>query len=298
MAATLSAPSRPAAILPPLAPDTDRVAVGAVLAGLALLYLPTWWDLAHTIWQSEDQSQGPLILLASLFLLAQRRHAIAALPTRPSGAAGWPVLVFGLLMYAVGRSQSIWLFEVGSQIPVVAATLLLFKGVPALRAAWFPIFFLLFMVPLPGPLVAALTGPLKTAASVVAAELLYLLDYPVSRAGVILTVGPYIILIADACAGLTSMFSLEALALLYLQIAGHTSAWRNGLLAVLAIPISFCANVVRVLVLVLVTYHFGDAAGRGFLHGFAGLVLFLVALLLIFAVDSLLGLFFRRKNAA
>ena len=272
---------------------SDRVVVTLVIAGLALLYVPTWWDLSHSIWQSDDQSQGPLILLASLGLLFHRRHAIAALPTKPADAAGWGLLGLGLLLYAIGRSQSIWLFEVGSQIPVFASALLLFKGSRALRAAWFPLFFLLFMVPLPGPLVSALTGPLKSAASAVAAEGLYQLGYPVSRAGVILTVGPYLILVADACAGLTSMFSLEALSLLYLQIVGHQSAWRNGVLALLAVPISFCANVVRVLVLVLVTFHFGDAAGRGFLHGFAGLVLFLVALILIFAADSALGLFFR-----
>ncbi len=273
----------------------DRLTLAAVLVGLALLYLPTWWDLAHTIWRSDDQSQGPLILGASLFLLFQRRELLAALPSRPAFRVGWGILAVGLLLYAVGRSQSIWLFEVGSQIPVAAGLLLLFKGPAALRAAWFPLFFLLFMVPLPGPLVSALTGPLKAAASSVAADALYHLGYPVSRAGVILTVGPYLILVADACAGLTSMFSLEALALLYLHAVGHDSAWRNGLLSLLAIPIAFCANVVRVLVLVLVTYHFGDAAGRGFLHGFSGLVLFLVALMLIIGFDGLLSLAFRKR---
>ena len=207
------------------------------------------------------------------------------------------MLGLGLLLYAVGRSQSVWLFEVGSQIVVVAAALLIFKGRRAVRVAWFPLFFLLFMIPLPGPLVAALTGPLKSGASAVAAEVLYVLGYPVSRAGVILTVGPYLILVADACAGLTSMFSLEALGLLYLHVVGHSSAWRNGLLTALAIPISFCANVVRVLILVLITYHFGDAAGRGFLHGFAGILLFLVALILIVAADHLLGLFFGAEDS-
>ncbi len=288
------AQTRRLATMVALPAGSDRLVLAGVLAGLALLYVPTWWDLAHTIWRSDDQSQGPLILIASLGVIFHRRHELAALPARPAEGAAWSLLVFGLLLYAVGRSQSIWLFEVGSQIPVFAAAFLLFKGGAALRAFWFPLFFLLFMVPLPGPLVAALTGPLKAAASAVAAEALYQVGYPVSRTGVILTVGPYLILVADACAGLTSMFSLEALALLYLQIMGYTSVWRNGILSALAIPISFCANVVRVLVLVLVTYHFGDAAGRGFLHGFAGLMLFLVALVLIFAADNLLGIFFRR----
>ena len=41
---------------------------------------------------------------------------------------------------------------------------------------------------------------------------------------------------------------------------------------------------------------FGDEAGQGFVHGFAGMVLFLVALALILFTDSLLGLFFKRMS--
>lgn len=279
----------------------DRVALSAVLAGAALLYLPTYWDLAHSIWQSADQSQGPLMLLASFWLLFDRRHALAALPARPNRVAGSISVGLGLLLYVVGRSQSIWIFEVGSQIPVFAGLLLLFRGGAALRMAWFPIFFLIFMVPLPGPLVAAVTGPLKAGVSFVASEILFALGYPISRTGVILNVGPYLILVADACAGLTSMFSLEAMGLLYLNIVRHPSVARNTALSLLLVPIAFCANVVRVILLVLITYHMGDAAGRGFLHGFAGMLLFVVALSLIVPLDLMIGrvmsLFQARSNA-
>jgi exosortase/archaeosortase family protein len=81
------------------------------------------------------------------------------------------------------------------------------------------------------------------------------------------------------------MFTLEAMGLLYANLRSSGS-WRlNTLLAVLVVPVSFAANVVRVVILMLVTYWFGDAVGQGFVHGFAGLVLFTVALLFIFALD-------------
>lgn len=275
---------------------SDRGLLALVFAGLALLYLPTYFSLAGSIWQSSDQSQGPLMLGASFWLLFQRRDAIAALPTRPVHGVGGVAMVLGLMMYVVGRSQSIWVFEVGSQLLVFSALLLLFKGWAALRLAWFPIAYLLFTVPLPAPLVAAITGPLKAGVSYVASELLYALGYPISRTGVILHVGPYLILVADACAGLTSMFSLEGIGLLYLSIVNHASRLHNLLLALLLVPIAFCANVVRVVVLVLVTYHLGDAAGQGFLHGFAGLVLFCVALALIVPADKLIGLVVSRAG--
>jgi exosortase len=152
------------------------------------------------------------------------------------------------------------------------------------------------MVPWPGEWIDAVTQPLKLAVSIVAAELMSLFGLPVGRSGVILAVGPYRLLVADACAGLNSLFTLEALGLLYLNLMNYTSTARKVALAVLIVPIAFTANVVRVIVLTLVTLYFGDEAGQGFVHSFAGMVLFAVALVLILAVDGLLGrLFFRSR---
>lgn len=288
----LDAPSaRPAAGgVPPLLPAGFDWPVFALLgAGLALLYVPTFHELSRTIWATDEQGHGPIILAVSYWLLWSRRHRVAAAPPRPLPGTGWSLLVVGLLLYAFGSSQSIIMFQTASQILVLAALLLVFRGGAALKAAWFPLFFLVFMIPLPEALVAAVTAPLKSAVSAVASQLLYVVGYPVGRSGVILTVGPYQLLVADACAGLNSMFTLEALGLLYMNLMNYTSVRRNVALALLLIPIAFCANIVRVVILVLVTYHFGDEAGQGFVHGFAGLVLFVVALLLMLVVDRALG---------
>jgi exosortase/archaeosortase family protein len=96
------------------------------------------------------------------------------------------------------------------------------------------------------------------------------------------------LLVANACAGLHTFFALEALGIVYLNLVKHESLLRNVALIALIAPIAFAANVIRVMTLALITYNFGDAAGQGFLHGFAGIVLFMSALLLIFSADSLL----------
>jgi len=274
---------------------TDLLVLIALVVGFAALYVPSCWMLAERIWPTDEQGHGPIILAVSIWLLYNKRHELAASQPRPSMALGLPLLLLGLAMYVLGRSQFIMVFEVFSQILVLAALVLMFLGMRALRIVWFPLFFLLFMVPLPGSLVASITGPLKSAVSAVAANLLYQLGYPVGRAGVVMTVGPYQLLVADACAGLNSMFTLEALGLLYMNLMRYTNVVRNVLLAILIIPISFAANIVRVMILVLVTYHFGDEAGQGFIHGFAGMVLFIVGLVLMLATDSLLRLVFREK---
>lgn len=279
-----------------LAPGTDIVTFGLLVLGFASMYLPTYVSLAQRVWMSDEQGHGPIILAISLYLLFVKRHELAALTARPAPWLGVPLLLLGVLMYALGRSQFILFFEVFSQIVVLLAIVLIFLGRPGFRLVWFALLFMFFMVPLPASLVASITAPLKSAVSAVAADLLYEVGYPVARSGVMLSVGPYQLMVADACSGLTSMFTLEALGLLYMNLMKYTNARRNVVLALLIIPISFGANIVRVLILVLVTYHFGDAAGKGFIHSFAGMVLFMTGLALMVLADRVLRVAFVGKN--
>lgn len=265
-----------------------------VLIGLAVLYIPTYWRLADSIWATDEQGHGPIILGLAVFYMVSQRQQIHQLAYTPNKAWGMSLFIAGLIAYCLGRSQDILLLEVGSQIPVLTGLLLLIRGPAALRILWFPLFFLLFMVPLPGGLVDALTMPMKIAVSWGAEHLLYNFGYPVSRAGVIIQVGQYKLLVADACAGLHTLFTLEALGLLYLHWVKHESVFRNITLAILIIPISYAANTIRVIILCLVTYYYGDEAGQGFIHGFAGMVLFLTALVFIIGVDSTLQILAKR----
>ncbi|TSA13986.1 MAG: exosortase B [Comamonadaceae bacterium] len=270
-----------------------------IILGLAVLYLPSLYDLFTGIWSQDEQMHGPIVLGISVWLLYRNWATMeeAAQGQRTSNG-GWPIFVFGLLLYALGRSQDILLFEIGSAIWLLVGLLLLQRGTAALKAQWFALFFMLFMVPLPRFVVDTVTMPMKMAVSYVAEHMLYWAGYPIGRNGVILQIGQYMLLVADACAGLHTLLTLEALGLLYLNIVRRDSFFRNIGLAVLIVPISFTANVIRVMTLSLITYHFGDAAGQGFLHGFAGMVLFLSALLLIIGFDSALQTFdtYRQKH--
>ena len=64
----------------------------------------------------------------------------------------------------------------------------------------------------------------------------------------------------------------------------------------LLLPIAIAANVVRVIILVLLTYYAGNEVAQGYLHDFAGIVTFVSALLLIFLVDKLLSPVRRRLS--
>jgi exosortase B len=253
------------------------------------MYVPSYWAAANGLWQTDEQAHGPIVLALAAWLFWRVGGAVASLPDRPSPWAGWPLLAVGLLLYVFARVFTISSAEFASQVVVVAAMLLLLKGADALRLAWFPVFYLVFAIPLPGTLVDALTGPLKLWISTIVVEVLHMVGYPVARSGVILAVGQYQLLVADACSGLNSMFSLSALGTLFMYIMARKSVVHNAVMLAAILPIAFGANIVRVVALVLVTYHLGDEAGQGFLHGAAGIVLILVALALFFLLDAVIA---------
>ncbi len=268
------------------------------MLGLMAMYVPTYYSLFNGLWGTEEQAQGPIVFALSLWLIYRIWPRIMKINAdEPSSVMGWMVFAIALILYVIGHALGIYIFEVGSFIWMLAAILLIKRGSSALAAAWFPLFFMLFMIPLPGTLVIMITMPMKIAVSYVTEHILFWAGYPIARSGVILQIGQYQLLVATACAGLQTLLTLEALGLFYLNVVQHTSVFRNVTLAILIIPISLTSNVIRVTSLTLITYYYGDEAGQGFLHGFAGMVLFLSALILIVGSDKLLQHIIRLRKS-
>lgn len=274
----------------------SRYDLWLLLGAFVTLYLPTYMTLDRVVWIREGQGHGPILIALIAWLIWTRLPRFLELKSFPRTGAGMAVLAVGAVLYVLGRSQDLMVLDTLSQVFVLASIALLYKGWPGLRLMWFPLFFFIFVIPLPTTFVDAVTAPLKMAVSVVSENILHAAGYPIGREGVMLVIGPYKLLVADACAGINSIFALEAVGVFYMSIAGHTSKARNLLLATFILPISFVSNVTRVCTLVLVTYYFGDEAGQGFVHSFAGILLFVVATLLTVATDSLLGLFLKDKG--
>lgn len=267
-----------------------------IVLALVVLYGPVYYALATGFWPLEQYAHGPLVAGVVLWLLWKQRTALYEAPTRRDTITGSALLFVGLLLFTLGRSQEIINIEVASQIPVLIGLLLTVYGRHTLRAMWFPLVYLAFVIPLPSYIIDVLTGPLKQYVSVVVENLLYWSGYPIGRSGVVLTMGQYQILIADACSGLNSIYTLSAVGLLYSYISGKVHPAHTTLLLASILPIAFAANVLRVIVLMLITYYLGNEAGQGFFHGFAGMFLFVVALLGFIALDMLLRLVFSRRK--
>jgi exosortase B len=268
------------------------------LVGLFALLIPSYIELFDMIGDATDFAHAPIALAVIAWVGWQNRAVLWQPVVSPMPTTGWSLFTIGLLAYWLGRSQDILLLEIGSHMPILAGLLLALKGRQALAAMALPLVFMFFLIPLPAPLLEALTNPLKQQVSMVVEHVLYAAGYPIARSGVILTIGQYQLLVADACSGLKSMYSLTAIGILYIYLRGHAHFWHNLVLLSLLIPIAFVTNVLRVISLVLVTYYLGEESGLGYLHDFAAISEFLIALALLFCSDSILGMMFRYRHSS
>lgn len=260
-----------------------------------ILFLPTYHYSFQYNWSREDQSHGLIVLFIVIYLLWNKLPDLSLKQTISplESISGWFFVLTGLLTFVVGRSQNILILDLGAQMPVLLGSIILLAGFKGAKKLWFPIFFMLFMLPIPQAFLTQVTLPMKIAVSTVAEWIIYhTSSIPIAREGVMLFVDQYRLFVADACAGVHTLISLEALGLLYLDLVKSSSIWRNIILAILVIPISFTANVIRVIILILITYYFGNAVAQGFIHEYAGMVLFLVALSLILVTDKFLSTMF------
>lgn len=256
-------------------------------AGTAALLIPTMVSVARLSWSTEQGAHGPIVLATGLWLLWRALPDARRVAQPGSWLLAGPGLLLTLATYLIARITGILEVEAFAMYGALLFVAYLFLGGSGLRQIWFPIVYLAFLFPPPDTLVAMITQPVKIEISKWAVALLYTVGYPVGSSGVTIQIAQYQLLVAAACAGLNSLISLSAIGLFYVYIR-HNANWRYALLLTVAIlPIAIFANFVRVVLLILITYYFGDAVAQGFIHDFAGLTMFTIAVLAVFGIDAL-----------
>lgn len=258
-----------------------------LLVGFMALAIPTLIGIAQVSWASEQGAHGPIVLAIAIWLLARVWPVMTSHAEPGHTAIGWPLLVFALIGYMIAHLVGSITIESGMLYLTFVASLYLFVGARAMQMCWFPIVYLMFVLPPPGSVVAGATQPLRLGLSELAVDLLGSLGYPVARAGLTIYVSQYLLEVKAACGGLNSMISLSAIGLFYAYIRHNSNTRYVAVLFVAIIAMAILANYVRVLALILITYYLGDRAAQGFLHEFAGLTMFTVAIGGIMLFDGL-----------
>ncbi len=260
------------------------------------LYVPILVPLVRQWWIDPNFSHGFFVPLFSGFVVWQKRLQFASIPRVPSswGLAVILVAVFTLVLGVFGAEL---FFSRVSLLMLIGGLVIFFLGWQMLRAILFPLLFLILMIPIPAIILNQITLPLQILASKLAAWSLPLFGVPVLREGNIINLPAMPLEVADACSGIRSLLSLTTLAVMYGFLL-ETRVWLRITIALASIPIAVAANGFRIFGTGLLVQYWDPEKAEGFFHQFSGWLIFVVSLLLLFALHWCVKSFLDRRAAA
>ncbi len=277
---------------PPAAGSADSAEVPwwqivVLLAFFAVIYAPVIVDLVLD-WNADDNySHGFLIIPISAFLIWQKRKTLSEIHLE---TCKWGLLLVAgsLILLLIGVAGAEFFTTRVSMVGLLASVILYLTGWRYTREIWFPIAFLLFMIPVPYILYYSATFPLQLFGSKVAAVAIGLLGIPHLRQGNIIHLPDnYSLEVAEACSGLRSLVTLLALAAL-LAYWTQNNKYKSIILFLAAIPIAIGANVFRISVTAIGAYGISRKIAEDFLHELSGTIVFLFSLVCLLILSSLL----------
>ncbi len=266
---------------------------------IAWLYSSILWHLVlEWVGPHSDPNfeHGIFVPLFALFVLWQDRKELAGIPPAPSWA-GPPLVALSMLMLVLGVLGAELFFSRTSLLVLLAGLILTFRGWRFFRAVLFPLAVLILMIPIPKLIINEITFPLQLLASRLSTGLLELVGVPVLRHGNIIQLAAMPLNITEACSGIRSLLSLVTLAVIYGYLL-DTRTWVRVALVGFAVPIAVAANVFRIFGTgLLVQFGYPDLA-EGFYHALGGILIFAVALIMLFVVHNVITRIWGSSSAA
>lgn len=255
---------------------------------IAALFFPEYsllWERFNA--RDSYYSHGILIPFISLYLFWRKRALLRSLPVNGSWLGLCGIIGAGTLHLA-GLFLRINVLSY-FMIPVMLwSTVLFLWGGAYLRALFFPVFFLVFMLPLPSVMIIGLSFKMKLLAAEVSTRLIQAIGLQVMHKGSTILFPGGSLEVGDPCSGLRSLITFLALGALLTQFA-RGAAWKKYIFFLSSLAIAVLSNVVRISFLVIVSYFYGEKAAMGFVHDFSGYMVFVIGFLGLLGVSSLLG---------
>lgn len=242
---------------------------------------------AHSVYIGPDDDQhGDYIPFVFLALLWIRRDDLKC-----KARLWWPALLYflaAILCQVVAFRIQQGRVSVLAFILGLHALIGLAWGPDALRKSIFPVFFLLFCIPM-GAISGIITSALRVFVTQVCVGFTHnLLGIQVFREGAQIFGARHEPLyeVAPACSGMRSLVALGALSVIY-AFLNFTSPWRRLVIIACSAPFAVIGNIFRVTTVIIVGDSFGKEAGAMIENKF-GFFTFAVAIGLMMAVGFLL----------
>jgi len=267
--------------------DTRKLTAAVLLlSGLTLVYWQVFQKLVYDWGHDDNYSHGFLIVPLALYFVWERRRRILAL--EPNGTwFGLVVFAGGIFVLLAGVLGSELFLSRVSLLGVLAGGILFLFGWAHLRALVFPLAFLLLMIPIPAIIFNQIAFPLQLLASRAGEYAISAAEIPVLREGNVLVLANTTLEVAEACSGIRSLISLLTLGIVFGYFT-DPRGWVRTAIALSTIPVAIVSNGARVAGTGIAAHRWGPTVAEGFFHEFSGWVVFMVAFLLMLALQQLI----------
>ncbi len=258
------------------------IIIGAFIFTYASVLMGLW-----NIWSNSDEySHGFFIIPIAFYICWTKKDVLAETPVS-SSLCGFFFFFLSLVVYVGSKYAGITTISSWTMVMCLAGMILYLYGWRILREVSFPLFLLLSMIPVPDQVYSSLTIPLQLFVSQVSVTLAYFLGLPIFRDGNVIQLPDRTLEVVQACSGLRSLVTLLTLSLIMGYFTLRSNALRV-LLLLLAIPVAIVVNIIRVFIMVVILYYFQYDLAEDSVHTIYGLVIFALALGLIFAFQRVL----------
>ena len=240
---------------------------------------PTFSWLHHKYSSSESYfSHGYLIPFVSAYLIYQVKDELRQIALSSSLLGLW-VIILALAIHILGVLGDVNFISGFSLVLYLAGCSLYLLGRPFTKGIAFPLFFLLFMCPIPDAAINIVGLPLKSMATTLSLYIIDILNIPYIREGFRIHFAESTYIVGTPCNGMRSLISFFALGFLFIYFV-RTVWWKKGLLLLIIPPLSILLNGIRIALLLFIAQRYGQEAAspESYLHDGSGLLVFIVGL--------------------
>jgi exosortase len=242
-------------------------------------FFPVYPNLFDAWMNDSNNSHGLLVPIISAFFIWRLIPLLQELPKKPD-VRGLLILVAALTLYLLSYAGGIAVVSRAMIVFSLVGLVLYNYGPAVLKLLYFPLLFMLFMVPVPISIMGLVSLPLQRLATDIAAVVITFFSIPVYQEGNMLYFVQTQLEVAEACSGIHSIMALVMLGTVFVYMNPMTHKGKIVLMAS-TIPIAMIANIVRVTGTGIMAHFYGAKVARGFLHDFSGMVVFIFGLALL-----------------
>jgi exosortase len=247
-----------------------------------------------TKWASSDEYSHAFLVVPIISYIIWGKRKFFSNNSADYSSPGLLLIISSLACYLFALLTHVNTIILLSMFLTIVGILLYFSGIKAFKEFATPLLLSLLLIPIPEQLYISLTFPLQLKVSEISEIIIRMFSVPMLREGNVVNIPKMSFEVIEACSGLRSMIALLTLSVIMGSFSVKNFSSKL-ILVVVSIPLAILVNIIRVVSMILLYHFFGLDLGQGMLHTLSGLLVFLLAIIILFFLQKVLEFWEQKK---